>query len=384
MRRPAIAGLTALVASLTVVGAAAPAESAQRPVHVHHSVLMSAVLVGTLPDHAGGFHQVRLEAGSTDLDSPVAEAAGPVYAEIADFTCPAGFTAVDFVTRTSSCTSVGTTAATGVVLPFVDDVVGQSVTVQADLLTAQGQHVPVEVDLSVVGDRFTETQVVADSSYTWKFENSLGGLATATGHVGDVSLNTVDWTVSPTYADWDRFSARAWQADKGVPQELGWSLDGRVVTEVVARISKLGAMPGRRGNLHVADWLVDSDDYESILEPVTDYRCPDPASADADDPVASGCSQVGEGAGYNWSLLTDMTVGSKLVVRIPEGDVTRFRYAATPTRTLNEASTSLRVRGACTIAGAHTWNDIGRLAFGSAKIRVDSCDMRQDVFYVAH
>ena len=89
-----------------------------------------------------------------------------------------------------------------------------------------------------------------------------------------------------------------------------------MVTELVATISKVGSMPGRRGNLHVAEWLVDSDDYESILEPVTDYRCPDPASADTSDPLASGCTHVGEGAGYNWSLLTDATVGSKLVVRI--------------------------------------------------------------------
>ena len=156
-----------------------------------------------------------------------------------------------------------------------------------------------------------------------------------------------------------------------------------MVTEVQATISKLGSMPERRGNLHVGVWLVDSDDYESILEPVTDYRCPDPASADVDDPAASGCRQVGEGAGYNWSMLTDMTLGSKLVVRIAEGDVTRFRYAEAPTLTVNETSTSLRVRGACTITGAHTWNDIGRLWFGSAKVRVHSCDMRQDAFYVS-
>ena len=142
-------------------------------------------------------------------------------------------------------------------------------------------------------------------------------------------------------------------------------------------------MPGRRGNLHVASWLVDSDDYESILEPVVDYRCTDPSSADSGDPVASGCTQVGEGAGYNWSLLSDTTVGSKLVIRIAEGDVARFRFAGSPTVTVNQTSQSLRVRGACTIGGAHTWADIGRLAFGSAKVRVDSCDMRQDAFYDA-
>ena len=278
---------------------------------------------------------------------------------------------------------VGLTNATGVALPYVDDVVGQSVTVQADLLTAQGQHVPVDVDLSVVGTRYTETQVAADSSYTWTFENALGGLATATGQVGNVSLANVDWTVSPTYADWDRFTARKWQAARGVPQALGWSLAGPVATEVTATISKLGSMPGRLGNFHVATWLVDSDDYESILEPVVDYRCPDPAAADADDPEASGCTLKGEGAGYNWSLLSDATVGSKLVVRIAEGDVTRFRYVGSPSATVNQTSTSLRVRGACTISGAHTWTDIGRLAFGSAKVRVDSCDMRQDVFYDA-
>ena len=81
--------------------------------------------------------------------------------------------------------------------------VGRSVTVRADLLTTQGQHVPVDVRLTVVGTRFTESQVAADSSYTWKVENSLGGLATVTGSVGDVSLAGVDWTVSPAYADFD-------------------------------------------------------------------------------------------------------------------------------------------------------------------------------------
>ena len=104
MRRVVFAALTALVPSLSVVGLAAPAGSASLPVYVHHAVLMSAVLTGTLPGHSGSFHQVRLEAGSTDVNRPVAEAAGPVYAEIADFTCPAGFTATDFVSQPVSCT----------------------------------------------------------------------------------------------------------------------------------------------------------------------------------------------------------------------------------------------------------------------------------------
>ena len=47
---------------------------------------MTAVLTGTLPGTRRGFHQVRLEAGNTDLDRPVPEPAGLVYAEIADFT----------------------------------------------------------------------------------------------------------------------------------------------------------------------------------------------------------------------------------------------------------------------------------------------------------
>ena len=129
------------------------------------------------------------------------------------------------------------------------------------------------------------------------------------------------------------------------PQALGWSLAGRVVTEVNATISKLGSMPGRRGNLHVATWLVDSDDYESILEPVVDYRCPDPSTADADDPEASGCTQKGEGAGYNWSLLGDTTVGSKLVIRIAEGDVDPLQVRRVADRDGEPDLESLRVRG---------------------------------------
>ena len=118
MRRVVFAALTALVPSLAVVGLSAPAESASLPVYVHHRIQLSAVLTGTLPGHSGSFHQVRLESGSTDVNRPVAEAAGPVYAEIADFTCPAGFTATDFVSRQSSCTRVGLTNATGVALPL--------------------------------------------------------------------------------------------------------------------------------------------------------------------------------------------------------------------------------------------------------------------------
>lgn len=381
MRRVVVAALTALVPCLSVVGVAAPAGSVGAPVHVHHSVLMSAVLTGPLPDRTGDFHQVRLEAGTIDLDRPVPEAAAPVYAEIADFSCPSGFTASDFVTRQSSCSRVGTTEATGEALPFADDVVGQSITVRADLATAEGQPMLVDVDLSVLRATDTETQVIADSSYTWKVESSLGGAATATGHVGDVSLADVDWTVSSAYADWDRFTASPWRADRGVPQELGWSLDGRASARVDAVISKVGWMPARRGNLHVASWHVDADDYESILEPILDYRCADPVSADTADPVASGCSHVGEGAGYNWSLRSDTTVGAKLVVRILEGDVTRFRYVVPPAMTVNETSRSLLVRGECTIGGAHTWTDIGRLYFGSANVRVDSCQMRQDAHF---
>ena len=383
MRRVVVAALTALVPCLSVVGVAAPAGSVGAPVFVHHSVGMSTVLTGPLPGRPGDFHQVRLAAGTTDLDRPVPEAAGPVSVQIADFSCPTGFTATQFLTRQASCSRVGSTEATGEALPFVDDVVGQSFTVRADLQTAQGHPVPVDVDLSVLRATDAETQVVADSSYTWKVENSLGGPARATGSVGNVSLVNVDWTASSAYADWDRFTARPWRADRGVPQELGWSLDGRVSTRADALISKVGWMPGRHGNLHVASWHVDADDYESILEPVVDYRCGDPTSADAGDPVGSGCRQVGEGAGYNWSLRSDITVGSKLVVRIPEGDVTRLRFSGSPTVTVNATSQSVLVSGECSIGGAHTWSDIGRLYFGSANVRVDSCQLRQGAHYDA-
>lgn len=73
-----------------------------------------------------------------------------------------------------------------------------------------------------------------------------------------------------------------------------------------------------------------SDDDESILEPLFDYRCPDPTTASAADPEASRCTLVGEGAGYNRTAVFDMTFGATLVARLGNGDVTRIRTAGAP------------------------------------------------------
>ena len=51
--------------------------------------------------------------------------------------------------------------------------------------------------------------------------------------------------------------------------------------------------------------------------------------------------------------------------------------------TVNETSQSVLVRGECSIGGAHTWSDLGRLYFGPAHVRVDSCQLGQDAHYGA-
>lgn len=49
---------------------------------------------------------------------------------------------------------------------------------------------------------------------------------------------------------------------------------------------------------------------------------------------------------------------------------------------VDTASRTVSLRAACALGGAHTWDGIGRLSFGSS-VRVESCDIRQTAYFSA-
>ncbi len=383
MRRSLVACVVASLSVLPVVAVVAPAVGADLPVYSHRAVLMTTGVKASVPGRPGMFHAVRVEAGLVDDYVASPEEPHLIHAEVVDYSCPTGFSLDDFLLSTARCTQRGATYADGTGVPFVDDVLGQSLGVRADLEATDGTAWPVDLRFEVTSPGRAESLVAADSFFTWKVEDGFGGASRVTGTVGPVSLSRAGWSrYSYGWARWQRYTASPWRSDRGAPQELGWSLNARLITHVNLTVSKLGWLSGRRGNFHVGSWHVDGDDYESILEPLSDFRCPDPAAASAADPEGSGCVKLGEGAGDDFSMVFDATWGHKLVLRQQNGDVVRFRPAGTPTVTLNTGYPTATFRSGCSVSGDHTWAPLGHVHFGSAW-RVEACDFRQDAYYRA-
>ena len=387
----AVATLTATALTATFL----PAEGAAppRPVeYVKHTVYADLIVAGATPGRVGNFHTIYV-SGGIEVNFPLGpEQTSWVSVAVKDYTCPAATTLATFAP--GSCTSVGESSAQGEVAnPYSEDVLGSSVRFRATVPGAAGGG-PLALDLRLVVNEpapLTVQQVASDSTYTWThLSNYLDGLAdraTATGTVAGLPVGGANTRQTSVIARWDVARGRAPKAGDIQPPVPGWKLDDFPVRGwAYATVSTTGWMTGIPGNYHVFDWYVGTENGYNEVN-VANYRCPDPAAVDVNDPLASGCvvraASYGE-AGY----LPLWKVGQSLALR-SDGSTPKFTQVGVPSVTFGlpgspddpNPRAHLEVRADCAISGAEDWEGVGRVRFAAANVTVHDCRTTTQVEY---
>ncbi len=292
-------------------------------------------------------------------------------------------------------------AAGEVAAPFSEDVIGSSVRLRASVpvATPGAGALDVDVRFAVVDPRpLTVEQVASDSTYTWRFLDNYAltpgaGSATATGEVDGISVSGGNVRATSVFARWGVARGRAPKPGDIQPPEPGWKLDDLEVDgSADAVFSKTGPLAGQPGNFHVFEWHVNTSHWFNEVD-VANYRCPDPALVDVDDPIASGCvakaSGFGEADTSNWGTYK---VGQSLT--LPYNDsAPKFSQVGTPTTTFGISPivyddlpfphhrAGLHIVADCSISGTGFWDGVGSVRLGSTSVTVHSCSTRTNVHY---
>ena len=385
------------VAATVLTTPAAPAALAPTPVqYVDHDVSGSFVVAGAVAGRPGNFHTVQV-GGGIEIYLPL-RPQGPDWVSVflVDYACPAGTTLTTFPV---SCSRLGDTEASGEVAePFSEDEIGSAIRLRGSVpVSAPGAgSVDVDVRFTVSDPRPLRLQQLAsDSTYTWRYLVNFPGadVATVTGTVAGISLEGSNVRPVSAFARWGVARGRAPQAGDIQPPEPGWKLDDLEVTGTAdAVFSKRGTLTGHPGNFHVFTWSVNTSHWYNEVD-VANYRCPDPAMVDVDDPSGSGCvakaSSFGEADSDTNGIFK---VGQSLALPW-NGSTPKLSQVGTPTTTFGVSPivyddlpfphhrAGLYIVADCSISGTAFWDGVGKVRLGSPSITVHSCGTTTGVTY---